>query len=654
MKFISSLFVFLFFGLISFVFSVKTVDAFEKKGNNLDPPFICKKVVPPKIYGGIKKEVVSEEDNQKTLVIFAAFADADSDSSSSEEEEEANEELFIGEKSVSRYFKKITQNKIVIDGDILSGWKSLPKTHREYSENMVPGELDTISILTDTITAIDNEVNLAGYQRIVIFLKGGYYSVGFGTQGKWDGIESDDGLLSISVCWIGIEDISNQFMLRHEIGHTLDWGHAGSTVLRENETCSEVCPAKDITSIDFDEVSECVGYEYGNKLDIMGNEDSEENYSTSVFNLRKIGAVDDGQIFEAKESATVTLIPRSSNSQEGFKLVSTEGIDDDGAEKVYHVELYAKIEENFDFGADESQIIIYCTNEDGYLDYVSTLRFMSQNEENPHIPNPFDFKTSFCDPVSGVKIELIEKYGEGEDVRAEIKITLDCPEKKNPVVSVSSEYSSGIDTIAISERKFEIKLSVVNNGAMACGTRTFNVTVKLPEAWTISSFPSVVDIGPFSSFETEVTVEIPEDATDGFYNLIFRVVDFENTELKEEESLTVEFFPKEMTLFVTINEINVTNNEEVAVSRGDWVRIVVSGRISDGNLVEILQADKIACKITNPKGKVKLSEEQENVYEGSFNFKVKRKAPLGEYWVEIAVYEDGYHTASFQTSFKAQ
>ena len=45
-------------------------------------------------------------------------------------------------------------------------------------------------------------------------------------QGKWDGIESDDGLLSISVCWIGIEDISNQFMLRHEIGHTLDWGHA--------------------------------------------------------------------------------------------------------------------------------------------------------------------------------------------------------------------------------------------------------------------------------------------------------------------------------------------------------------------------------------------------------------------------------------------
>ena len=49
------------------------------------------------------------------------------------------------------------------------GWKSLPKTHREYSENMVPGELDTISILTDTITAIDNEVNLAGYQRIVIF-----------------------------------------------------------------------------------------------------------------------------------------------------------------------------------------------------------------------------------------------------------------------------------------------------------------------------------------------------------------------------------------------------------------------------------------------------------------------------------------------------
>ena len=141
---------------------------------------------------------------------------------------------------------------------------------------------------------------------------------------------------------------------------------------------------------------------------------------------------------------------------------------------------------------------------------------------------------------------------------------------------------------------------------------------------------------------------------DGFYNLIFSVVDSENQELKEEKRLTVEFFRKEMTLFVTINDVSVTGGEEVSVSRGNWVRVIIQAGTSDGDLVEILQADKIVCKITNPKGKLKLSEEQDNVYEGAFNFKLKRKAPLGEYWVEIAVYEDGYHTASFQTSFKAQ
>lgn len=650
----------LFFALV-FVLPVALVATEAKsrhsefaEGDRDPPSFICKQVPSPKIHGGIRKEVVSEY-SQKTLVVFAAFSDQVISSDTSEEEKEAKESLFIGEKSVSRYYKKITQDKIIIEGDVLSGWKSLPKTHSEYSENRVPGDLDTFSILTDTITVIDDDVNLTDYQRIVIFLKGGYYSVAFGTQGKWEGIDSDDGLLSISVCWIGIEDIGNQFTLRHEIGHTFDWGHAGATVLKENETCSEVCSAKDIIVSDFDqELSECVGYEYGNELDIMGNGGGiyEENYSTSVFNLRKLGVVNDDQVFEAKESATVTLIPRSSSSKEGFKLVSTEGIDDDGTKKTYHAELYAKVEGNFDHGSEKSQIILYCTNEEGYLDYVSTLRFMSQNEENPYNPSPFDFKkTSFCDPVSGVQIELIDEYGEGEDARAEIKITLNCPsEERNPVVSASSDYDS-IDITTGLEKSFEVELFIVNSEAMACGTRTFNITAKLPEKWTISSLPSFVDIGPFSSVEIVTLINVSEDTSDGFYNLIFQVVDSENKELKGEKSLTVEVFHKEMILSVTINEIKATD-DIIVVSKGDWVRVEASVfGWYDEELMESLRADKITCQVKRQNGKVKYSEEKQNSYEGNFAFKPKKK---GQFEVEVVAYKDGYQTASFQAKLKVE
>jgi len=111
---------------------------------------------------------------------------------------------------------------------------------------------------------------------------------------------------------------------------------------------------------------------------------------------------------------------------------------------------------------------------------------------------------------------------------------------------------------------------------------------------------------------------------------------------------------KEMTVVVTINGVDAINNDNIVVTRGSRVAIKVRAEIFDGFFWEDLELDKITCEIKNPRGKVKLSEERENTYEGVFRYKIKKKAPLGEYEVKVGVFKKGHKDASFQVKFKAR
>jgi len=113
--------------------------------------------------------------------------------------------------------------------------------------------------------------------------------------------------------------------------------------------------------------------------------------------------------------------------------------------------------------------------------------------------------------------------------------------------------------------------------------------------------------------------------------------------------------PEEMTLFVSVNGVDAITNDNIVVGRGDRVTITVRAEVPyfEG-IMEDLQADKITCQIKNSRGKVKLSEEQENTYEGSFSYKIKKKAPLGWYPFQVNVFKKGHKDASFQAKFKVQ
>ena len=108
-----------------------------------------------------------------------------------------------------------------------------------------------------------------------------------------------------------------------------------------------------------------------------------------------------------------------------------------------------------------------------------------------------------------------------------------------------------------------------------------------------------------------------------------------------------------MTLLVSINGVDASNNN-IVVTRGSRVTISVRAEIFDGFFWEDLQADKITCQIKNPRGKVKFSEERENTYEGSFSYKIKKRALRGFYEVEVKVLKKGYTTSFQQVSFKVR
>ena len=528
---------------------IKISGRWEEKGE--EKSFHCGKVSPSIkkatsltiAYLPEQKPVLGE---QKILVVYLSSPDTEDDLPSWDKEK-IDDKIFSNKHSLNAYWKACSINnktgepKVWLAGDILDGWRKMPKAFTEYgygSSNEVSWGSEFIN---DVVQLIDPEIDFSKskYDGLIIFRAGKKWRYDWSTVGKTT-LHTSEGELEISMSFLNEYDIEiDNDYAAHESGHGLfSLIHAKSKSVNSGEM-----------------------YDYGDMWDNRGG-----SYAL-LDNLHRyiLGWLDESQIKVITSSDDIWLDQRELSSQ-GIKLLVIPlgfNVGWDGATNpiLIYMENHCGLGEfdsqlsfyNSNNNVDPNNLVLYKKYQVVDQDYDSLVYI---EEEDVSGPKALDLESQFCDSEYenldhyGICVQVLEKTGEGAESKVKVSITL------------TSDYS--------------------------------------------------------------VPTPIPTPS------------------------------PKEMTLFVTINEISVTNNEEVAVSRGNWVRVIIQAGTSDGDLVEILQADKIVCKITNPKGKLKLSEEQDNVYEGAFNFKLKRKAPLGEYWVEIAVYEDGYHTASFQASFKAQ
>ena len=678
MKIVRFISVLLFFSLL-FVLPVVSrakAETLEVRRGS-DPPFVCKQVSDPSLSRkksefkatnllSPAKEYEDALGEQNILVVFVAGADQDTSKGTSELEEKAKEALFDGEESANKYFQEVSQGKMSLKGDVLSDWVILPKNSDEYGYGQGSSSIDHEGILRDAISAIDPDVYFPNYSRIIIFLRGEKWGYSMGSVGKWGEIESDDGLLSLGICWISENSIDNKYTLWHEILHTLGPIHSGAIYLKKGDSCERLCSNQEITKADDSTWPplDCSTDEYGDGLCILGH-----GYGhPSAFIKYKLGWLNEDQVLVVTESATVKVIPRSS-SLDGIKMIIIKAMDADGKTKTYFVELL-KLLDNFDTSLKkESRVLLRFFNEEENLNDSGTILLFKKNEtEEDNYYDIFNLKEEpFCDKENGIEIQFTSESGEEmveENSYAELEITLSCSEEKSPVVSVSPDY-----TQTMAGENVISEISIKNEMTTGCGTRTINIEVTLPNAdWSAVFSPSsTLELEPGGAGTVTAVVWVPESAPAGSYSATFKSTD-QGSGLSGETTMAIEVLrpvptpsptpiptpvPEEMTLVVTINGVDSRNNN-IVVTRGSRVTISVRAEIFDGFFWEDLQADKIICEIKNPRGKTKFSEERENTHEGVFRYKVKRKSPLGWYEIKGSVSKKGHKTTSFQAKFKAQ
>ena len=675
MKLIKFISVFLFLGFLFVVPVVASAkdNSSEFSEGDRDPPFVCKQVQDPNLSkkrNGFSatsllnpaREYENSIGEQNILVVLAAFADQDTSDDTSELEEKVREALFEGDESANKYFQNVSQDKMSLKGKILSGWRIL-KNSEEYGYGKGSFEVDHNAILKDTISAIDDDIYLPDFTRIIIFMEGSW-GYAMSSIGKWSGLESDDGTFDIGICWIEKDDIDNKYTLRHEILHTYGGLHSGAIYLKDDSACDRLCSNQEITKSD-DTTSpplECSTEEYGDGMCILGHG---RGYP-SAFIRYKLGWLNDDQILVVTESSTVTLIPRAS-SLAGIKMIIIKAKDADGTTKTYLLEYFKRLDGFDSSNKNGSKILVRFFNEEEDLNDSGTILLLKKKETEEYTYyDPLNLKEeAFCDTENGIEIKWTSESGEEmveEGSSAELQITLSCPEAKSPAISVSPDY-----TRTMAGENIIVEVSVTNEmSSVGCGTRTVNLEATLPDAnWSATFSPSsTLELGPGEDGTITAAIWVPEIATAGSYSVAIKAID-QDSGLSGESSLTIEVLRPiptpsptptptpiptisntEMILAITINGLDATTNS-IIVAKKSWVEVVVKTSNSDG---ESLQVDEITCKMVRSNGTT-VSKSRAN---GIFRFRIKKKDPTGEYTLEIEVSKADYETASFQAKFKVK
>lgn len=124
---------------------------------------------------------------------------------------------------LDHYFRNISYNQMSLAGTVVFNWITLPKPYNDY---VVNGKLDFNMVVTDAAAAVDASVDFRNFFGVNVMINdsigGGIWGLGGGIYLTLDG-ES-------RVWGATLNGYSqDQFLLAHEMGHSLGLGHAGSS-----------------------------------------------------------------------------------------------------------------------------------------------------------------------------------------------------------------------------------------------------------------------------------------------------------------------------------------------------------------------------------------------------------------------------------------
>jgi len=497
--------------------------------------FICRTVSPMKI-----KEIQTETSDTareiKYLILLLKFSDTTTSDPDDWGTAKAEGIVFDNSDSANYFYQESSYEKVSLSGKAMD-WRTMPEPTTGYDFRL--DGADYQKLLNDAISAseVDAET-LRGYDGVILAFAGneetndGYLGGGNATVGKWN-VKVDGEEISLSAVWINSDIFRYSassctgclFLLFHEIGHNFGWYHSASWIPPENQECRYCEDLVDVVSgNDYCEIDD-----YGDTENIMGGDLAQPD----GLRKRDAGWLKENQVLRVLSDTTVELDQRELQS-DGKKLIIIPCGYNEEEEMFYYIEYVKSSLSDFKTAwvdeIDGIALRLWTGKGQGDYNNKSIMFLTGELESYQKKINYFTENDVFCDEKRGIKIEFIEKYGEGADSKVRVKITFTCPEETSPAVSVYSEQMAIVAGQSLTAHVF-----VQNTMAVGCGTHTYSLKAELPENWTADFDKSSLDISPNGTETARVLVSAPTDAS-GSYELKFTATDATDGSL----ALTVE------------------------------------------------------------------------------------------------------------------